>query len=207
MGGFFREKCLFRSGGSGGREYHPLAESLGEKEGEMPNRFFRTAFMVLVALFMITEVLAAQERGPSTREERERVLQMTRSSELDLLNGSSDLDRFWFIQFIASVPDITIRIGSVAMWCTESFLQTEREQAFILYHFMLSAVSAIINNPEISNDPEAVDTAGVEGVIRAYKNLLQADPGRRSSVFDEAVTSQEKGNLREFVKKLREKEK
>ena len=113
----------------------------------MPNRFFRTAFMVLVALFMITEVLAAQERGPSTREERERVLQMTRSSELDLLNGSSDLDRFWFIQFIASVPDITIRIGSVAMWCTESFLQTEREQAFILYQFMLSAVSAIINNP------------------------------------------------------------
>ena len=171
----------------------------------MPNRFFRTTLMALVALFLIQGVVAAQGRGPSTKEERERVLQITKVNELDLLNGSSDLDRIWFIQFISSVPDISIQIGSVAIWCARSFLKTEREQAFILYHFMLSAVSAIINNPEISNDPEAVDTAGVEGVIRAYKNLLQSDPGHRTAIFDEAVTSQAKGNLRNFVKKLRER--
>ena len=71
--------------------------------------------MVLVALFLIQGVVAAQGRGPSTREERERVLQITKVNELDLLNGSSDLDRIWFIQFISSVPDISIQIGSVAI--------------------------------------------------------------------------------------------
>jgi carboxypeptidase Q len=155
----------------------------------------------LVFIISLGTTLEAQGRGPSTTEERAKVLELNKASELDLMTGVSEQDRTWFIRFLSEVPDISLEIGPVALWCSQS-MQKE-QQSLGLYHFMLSAVTFKIENPTKAKDAEAVDLAGMEGVLRAYKNLVQKSTNARSATIDEAITLQSKDNLLDFVKQLR----
>jgi carboxypeptidase Q len=155
----------------------------------------------LVFIISLGTTLEAQARGSSTSEERVKVLELNKASELDLINGVSEQDRTWFIRFMSEVPDISLEIGPVALWCSQS-MQKE-QQSLSLYHFMLSAVSFKIENPTKAKDAEAADLAGMEGVLRAYQNLVKKSPNTHSAKIDDAITTQSEGKLLDFVKQLR----
>ena len=50
----------------------------------------------------------AQGRGPSTRKERARVVQMARDFETNPLSEEAKTARLWFMKWIKEVPDITV---------------------------------------------------------------------------------------------------
>ncbi len=143
----------------------------------------------------------AQGRGPSTTEERARVVKMAAESEKDPIRVWAQEDRDWFIKWLTEVPDISLEVGKVALWCSDSM--KEDLKPLFLYQFMKSAVAFQIQNPAMAKDPEATDLAGLEGVLRAYSNLLAKDPKARSKKLDEALAMKDKGELPGFVKKLR----
>ncbi len=157
--------------------------------------------LALILPIMLGTALNAQGREPSTPEERAEVVRLTKASELDLMIGTSEQERAWFMKLMVDVPDIKLELGPVAIWCSESM--QEDKQALALFQFMLSAVSFQIENPTKTKDSEAIDLAGLEGVISAYENLCNKNQNARSIKMDEAIILRNNGGLPGFVKQLR----
>lgn len=49
---------------------------------------------------------------------------------------------------------------------------------------------------------DSVTLAGLEGVLRAYENMLPTHPGIRSAELDAALAARDKGTLAQFVAAL-----
>lgn len=120
-----------------------------------------------------------------------------------LKGGTTPEDRFWFIKVVSDVPDISLTVGNVATWCVESMPKGKDVDSLALFQFMMSAVSFQVQNPAKAKEEEAVDLAGMEGVLRAYENLVAKEPKTRTAKMDEALALRAKGGLPAFVKKLR----
>ena len=63
-----------------------------------------------VFLFCALQVQYAQARGPSTPEERTKVIELTRSLERNPLAENAAANRQWLRQWIADVPDIRFNV-------------------------------------------------------------------------------------------------
>jgi hypothetical protein len=166
--------------------------------------FFRGClrFVLAATLLMGTMIPTwAKGRGPSTLDERARVLRLAKASEADLMGGLSDQDRARFLKFIQEVPDLTFNPGPVGAWCLKSVKM--KQVPTTLFQFMVGAVAFQIQNPAKAQDQEAVDQAAVEGVLRAYQNLVKQSPEARTPDLDNAVSLRDKGSLSAFVIQLR----
>ncbi|MSP96503.1 MAG: DUF4124 domain-containing protein [Betaproteobacteria bacterium] len=145
----------------------------------------------------------AEKRGPSTRDERAKIVRLEGALEQNLMNGIADSDRVWFTKLILDVPDIALDLGLVSTWCAEAV--RKGQASMVLLQFMLSAAAFQIEDPTNAKDHEAVDLAGLEGVLRAYENLIKNFPSARTEKMDETLKLRAKGELSGFVKKLRAK--
>lgn len=169
--------------------------------------FSKRLLRLLFALMLVSlgPTASAKGRGPSTPEERARVLQLTKASEANLMNGLSDQDRTWFSAFIQEVPDLTFAAGPVGAWCVKSVKLSQAPAT--VFHFMLAAVAFQIERPDRAQDAEGVDQAALESFLRAYQNLTRASPDARSAELDRAVSIRDQGTLATFVRGLRAKKK
>jgi hypothetical protein len=159
----------------------------------------------VLALTSITSPAFAMGRGPSTPEERTRVVQLTKSSEANLMHGLSDQDLSWFLKFIQEVPDLAFNAGPVGAWCVTSV--KTRLAPLVVFHFMLAAVAFQIEHPDKAQDSEAVDLAALNSFLLAYQNLVKASPEFRAEKVDKVVAKRDMGTLPEFVRQLRAKAK
>lgn len=173
----------------------------------VPLPFPKRLLGLLVALMVVSlgPTASAKGRGPSTPEERARVLHLTTASEANLPSGLSDQDRTWFLAFIQEVPDLTFSAGPVGAWCVKSVKMSQA--AAVVFHFMLAAVAFQIEHPDKAQDAEAVDQAALESCLRAYQNLVKASPDARSTELDRAAALRDQGALAAFVRQLRAKKK
>jgi hypothetical protein len=74
--------------------------------------------------------------------------------------------------------------------------------AQILYVQSVFGMAAfLIENPKKAEDWVAVQTAGVESVLRAYQGLQRADSEAKWKELDRLVTAQKAGKLRGIVQK------
>ena len=69
----------------------------------------------------------------------------------------------------------------------------------ILLQSSLSMAAAMIERPDIVNDPIARQMAGVEGALRAYRAVLRDRPEAHSAFLDALLLTQSHGQLRDFV--------
>lgn len=170
-------------------------------------QFFKRAVIalqVLTFLFCAHTVVRAQDRGPSTKTERTKVIQLAKESEKDVFNASFQSDRAWFMKWMADIPDISLELGPVGIWCMNSFPESPEEiRPNILYQYMISAVVFIIENPSNAKDFEKIDKAGVEGVLRAYENFILKHPESKIAPVEEAIKLRDKGNLQAFINNIR----
>lgn len=169
--------------------------------------FTKRLLGLLLALMLVGlgPAASAKGRGPSTPEERARVLHLTKASEANLASGLSDPDRTWFLTFIQEVPDLTFAAGPVGAWCVKSVRMSLAPA--VVFHVMLAAVAFQIEHPDRAQDAEATDQAALESFLRAYQNLVKASPEARSAELDHAVTLRDQGTLAAFVRQLRTKKK
>src|SRR2546421_7818087 len=63
-----------------------------------------------------------------------------------------------------------------------------------------SEAKFVMENLDKARDDYAVYLAGVEGVLRTYKNIKKLKPKVKIDVFEELLQKQEKGQLGDFVK-------
>ncbi len=160
----------------------------------------RKAFVLLFLLCATLPLLAQtdQERKPSTPEERQRFVTITRKLEQDPLDEKLYADRKWALDFLEQIPDITVSscwpvLGNLA----PSQYRYKRE---LVAQFALEMMAFIIEHPKQVNDVNAQYLAGVEGALRAYRSLLKTQPNAVSSAMEALAERQSQGQLEAYVK-------
>lgn len=160
------------------------------------------AFASLFAILTMP-VIADAARGPSTAEERARVVKIAAESRKDPL-GVEAANGNWFEQWISDVPDVMLRPEGVAKWCERAAKGDLRK--VIQFQYSASAVAYELEHnvldPQKPEDVRAVELAALESVLAAYETLLAQDQKNRSPKMDAAVTRRGKGELAAFAAEL-----
>jgi hypothetical protein len=155
----------------------------------------------VVAVVVALAVLAPSQgaaRGPSTRAERRRAVETTRKLERDPLAKNANADRRWLLDWIVAIPDIQVRSCSGPL---DALVEGNAPNGRVLYVQSVFGMAAfLIEHPDREKDWLAVQTAGIESVIRAYQSILRKDKGARVAVLDDLAEERKSGDLRAIVK-------
>ncbi|MGC3999633.1 MAG: hypothetical protein QM767_20175 [Anaeromyxobacter sp.] len=154
------------------------------------------AFALLAALAVAPGPAAA--RGPSTPQERQRALKLTRQLERQPLSDDANRDRRWLVQWIAEIPDINVRSCSGPL---DGLLADDgSKHGKALYAQSIFGMAAfLIEHPRDKDDWLSVQTAGVESTLKAYKAMVDADPSTRWEELDQLLELRARGRLKDVL--------
>ncbi len=159
----------------------------------------RRVLAAVLALAVLAPA-AARARGPSTPEERKRAVETTRTLEKEPLARSSMDARKWLFQWIVEIPDINVTSCAGPL----DALRADEDDAYgqLLYVQSVFGMAAFqIESPKRSSDWVAVQTAGIESVLRAYDAMRRADSELRYKELDRLEKARKDGKLAAVVKK------
>ena len=154
------------------------------------------AALVLAALALP----ALAERGPSTKAERQRAVEVTRRLEQDPLGKRGDEDRVWLFQWIVDIPDINVRTCESPLDQLKDDEGDRHGRELFLQH-VFGVTTFLIENPAKKDDWVAQQVAGLESVLRAYRSLRKAAPAVRWRSLDRYDELRRDGKLADAVKK------
>ena len=149
-------------------------------------------------VLFLAQPVAAQNRGPSTPEERMQALQLTRALERDPLSRGARDARAWLVVWLTTVPDITVQVCGEFM---KPLLGDKRNYAAEIFtQSMFSSAAFVIEHPDEKDNPEAKYLAGVEGSLRAYESIRTAKPKVKWPILDELIAKRDAGQLGQYVR-------
>ena len=143
---------------------------------------------------------AAQPHTPTTPEQRQRVIMVTRALEKSPFKVGATRDREGVLYLIDHAPDIFPAIqGRVLSEVVASGVPDWRP---IYAQFIFGFVSFQIENPERADDAQAVYGAALASCLRVYRHALERDKANRLSLLDVANEHDRKGTLQEYARQL-----
>jgi len=156
-------------------------------------------FLILFCPLLAPSLLPAYERGPSTAEERAKVIDLTHKLEADPLNPQAEEWRVWLAQWIDEVPDVIV---PVCPGLLPQLVRANRNYSHELaMQVVYSSTAFIVEHPERQVDQQAVFQAGVDGALKAYQAILKARPKARWYFLDSLLQMRDKGELQEYLRK------
>lgn len=158
--------------------------------------------LVVAGVFLVCALQGhhAQARGPSTPEERAKVIELTRMLERDPLNENADATRQWLREWTIEVPEIRFHVcnellshglGENYPYSREINLQT-----------ILSGAVFTLEHQDKARDDVGAYIGGVEGSLRVYEVLAKSRPDARSAFLDGLVAMRDRGELADHVAKV-----
>ncbi len=162
-------------------------------------RLARTALLALLVPALATAA-PQPKRGPSTPAERKRAVEVTRRLERDPLGKGSGADRKWLFQWIDAVPDVNVTSCSGPL---DALIQDDApcrhgRELYVQSVFGMAAFQ--IENPKKKDDWVAVQQAGIESVLKAYRALQGFDESVQWSNLDELADAAKAGKLGSVVR-------
>jgi hypothetical protein len=161
---------------------------------------------VLVSVSLAVPALAQNARGPAAPDEMTRVVQIAAASDKDPVATMTSADGRWFRKWTDEVPDYNFGPDKAAFWLMNGAAKGELKRVAIFQHAISTAAYQVqhhIQDPRKSPESlEATTIAGLEGVLRAYENMLATRPEIRSPELDTALAARDKGMLAQFVASL-----
>lgn len=170
----------------------------------MNHRTIRATVIVSVVLGLISvRAVRAQQRGPSTPEERARAVKIAHDLEDDPLAKDAKEQREWVIRWIIEIPDITVDV------CFDYFGKTpdppRGRSMEITNQMVISSAAFMIEHPDKAKDEQAVALSGLLGAIKAYQAILKQESASRWAQMDKLILMREQGQLDEYVADTRRK--
>jgi hypothetical membrane protein len=153
-----------------------------------------------VVLLCAFQARATWARGPSTPQERAKVVALVRSLEQAPFAADAGANRRWLREWIIDVPDISFRscpellghaLGDAYPYADEVNLQV-----------LFSGAAFTVEQPAEARDASAVYRAGVDGALRAYEVVLESRPDARTAFMDDLLAKRERGELAPLVSAL-----
>lgn len=161
----------------------------------MPKRTL--TFAVLLVFATLTSGAAwAQGRGPSTPEERKRVVDLVARLEQNPLNPALTAEREWAIKWLIDVPDITVSVCPDVMGTVMKTRYKYNSDLFGLH--TLAAAVFIIQHPDQAKDGIAVNVAATRSMLAGYESIAK-DPKNRSKELDDLKAVRDSGGLDRYV--------
>jgi len=139
----------------------------------------------------------AAASGVSSPEERKRIVELSKAYESDVLAPDAKERATEIVKWWTDAPDLTVN------WCA-SLLSGEKPASKDLAGAMVvegiaSAGVFVIENPVRASDSRATWIAGLEGIVRAYKQVLAKHEGSKDAFLDKLSDLQAAGKLGEYV--------
>ncbi|HWN08532.1 MAG TPA: hypothetical protein VNO50_04550 [Pyrinomonadaceae bacterium] len=153
--------------------------------------------LVLITAF-VTGTLLAQERAPSTAAALKRAVEIATLLENDPLNKNAKALRSDLLFFIIQAPDIRVHLCSGVLGDGKK-IKGDYE-SIIFAQLTFSQAKFVIEHPDQAGDRNQESLAGVEGVLRTYKNIKLAKPKAKVELLEELLAKQQAGQLAEYVK-------
>src|SRR6266481_4360403 len=127
------------------------------------------SYLVVFVVALLSTIAGAQQRGPSTSEERARAVQTAKALQSDPLAPNVQQDREWLLKWLIEVPDISVKM------CT-TFLgdlgdSKSGNPGAIIATLLASEAAFVIEHPEKAKDIDAVYFAGVDGALHSYEAI------------------------------------
>jgi hypothetical protein len=160
-------------------------------------RGFVTVFVV-VAVAVLSTLAGAQQRGPSTPEERARAVQTAKSLQSDPLAPNVQQDREWLLKWLIEVPDISVKM------CT-TFLGDLGDSksgypGAIIATMLASEAAFVIEHTDKAKDVEAIYFAGVDGALHSYDSIRLKDVSYHVAHLDDLIQKRDRGKLSDYVR-------
>jgi hypothetical protein len=166
-------------------------------------RAVHSLFLLLtLALLALTAVAAAQnepKRAPSTAEERQRFLSLTRKLEQNPLDKSLYEDKKWAKQWLEDVPDINVNICAPLLFGVDFVKEQNKYTPQLSYQATFGSAAYIIEHQDKAGDTAAQFVAGVESALKAYSAIVKSEPQAKSRALDNLLEKQKQGKLADFV--------
>jgi hypothetical protein len=161
------------------------------------------AIAALFLAFISGRSVRAQNRGPSTPEERARAVKIAHELETDPLAKDAEEQRAWVIHWIVAIPDITVNV------CFEYFGKLpdppRGHSVEITRQMIISSAAYMIEHPDKVKDEQAIALAGLLGSIKTYQAILKQDPDSRWTQMDKLIQMRDQDKLDDFVGDMRRK--
>lgn len=149
------------------------------------------------SLLIPAAATTAAVRGPSTPEERQRVIAITHKLEDSPLDQSLVQERDWAQQWLLDVPDIRIRT------CTGVLADLRRPRykfrSELWAQLRLAGAVFYIEHPDQAGNHFGEHLAGMQSVLKAYSSMVKTNPDARSKPLDDLLAKQSQGKLGDFV--------
>lgn len=159
--------------------------------------------LTVLLIFAVGGMAEAQDRGPSTPEERATAVKLARLLEEAPLGRDAKEARQWLTVWLIAVPDITVSLCSDLLGSVPR--SARKYEAEIVVQTAYSGAAFIIENPTMASDQVAVYQAGVEGALKTYESIRKEQPKIVWPFLDELRRKQEQGELRAYVASAAEK--
>lgn len=164
-------------------------------------RFRVSLVLITAALLLLTAIAGAPllgaARGPSTPEERQQALRLTKALEDDPLNKDAKTARKWLLGWLTEIPDISVEMCPALFG--KKFEVSKEFAGEIALQQSLSGAAYKIEHPDQAGDKLAVALAGVEGALRAYEAILLSKPEAHLTSLDTLLQARIEGKLKEVV--------
>lgn len=160
----------------------------------------------LIALAFGLSAPAWAERGPSTPDERNRVVALAEAANRDPIGVMTSPDGRWFMKWSDEIPDYMFGPDKGAFWMDSGAAKGDLRRVVRFHHMLSTAAYQIqhqITNPDKDAATlEAKTIAGIEGLLHAYESLKDKRPENRSEELDKAIAMRDQGKLATFVQSL-----
>ncbi len=137
------------------------------------------------------------EMPPSTAEGREEFVKRVAALELQPTGEEAQKNATWVARWINDVPDIFF-IGCYNLMEPEK-AKSEHPRRKLLEQQMFFSGAAYQVQHRDGKDQLAIYHAGLLGMLRAYEQILAADPKARWPVADELLARRANGSLTQYV--------
>ncbi|MDB5724205.1 MAG: hypothetical protein JWQ16_959 [Novosphingobium sp.] len=155
------------------------------------------ALLLGVVLFGWSSTAAAED-GSSSIADRKRFVSITRELEKAPLDPALKVERAWAMNWLVEAPDVSVTV------CADSLGGLAESNAphsvDILALYMYSMAASIIEHPETANNAIAVQVAGIEGALTAYRSILAVEPEARSTALEDLIKKQNQSELPDFAR-------
>ncbi len=166
----------------------------------------RIVSFILFSLSILSLCSAQNEpkRAPSTADERQRFLSLTRKLEQNPLDKTLYADKKWAKQWLEDIPDINVNICAPVLFGTD-FLREQIGEPYkytpqLSYQATFGQAAYIIEHPDKKGDTTSQYIAGVESALKAYSAIVKTDATAKSKALDDLLEKQKQGKLGDFVR-------
>ena len=166
-----------------------------------PSRYARHAAAGALLLICLVAAFArsapAATRGPSTQEERDKVVQLAAALEAQPWSEEAPAHRQWILTFLSEAPDLTVK-RCLSLFGTPAERGVIRPE--VLDQQMYSGAAYNFQHPDESPGSTGTFVAGLQGALNAYSAWRAHGGIDAVPRLDELVRLQKAGELERYVR-------